>query len=256
MALFKDETGRTGRAHGVSARIPTGRLITRSAASKVRGSRICPVRREGAPTTAHWAQASASIGGTAGLSRRAATRKLRSETGREARRPERVRAGRHRRKRAGVVLQRGRSGRATRGGAWTDDTFHAGWIIRKDPFDRDATHGFRLVRTFDDAAAHGRQPDAATELRDYRKEKPVAESEFAIFRRLYEYEKLALNRRGGGDRWTSSTGFVKRSPSISRMAASEAAPTLLPRNAQRPLQTVIYWPHGGFTRSSQWTMSS
>ncbi len=141
------------------------------------------------------------------------------------------------------------SGRATRGGAWTDDTFHAGWIIRKDPFDRDATHGFRLARTFDEPAALGRlrKPVAATELRDYRKEQPVAESEFAGFRRQYEYEKAALNAvvepSDDFEHW------VREKVAFDLPYGGErgGAYLFLPRNAQRPLQTVIYWPHGGFT---------
>ena len=170
---------------------------------------------------------SASIGGTAGLSRRAATA---GSGPRPVGKPGALNA-------FGLADIVGNvrewcfnevgSGRATRGGAWTDDTFFSGWIIRKDPFDRDATHGFRLVRTFDDAATLGRlrQPDAATELRDYRKEKPVAESEFAIFRRLYEYDKPAPPSPWWRRPMASSTGFVKRSPSIFRTAANEAAPT-------------------------------
>jgi eukaryotic-like serine/threonine-protein kinase len=141
------------------------------------------------------------------------------------------------------------SGRATRGGAWTDDAFHAGWIIQKDPFDRDATHGFRLVRTFDDAATLGRlrQPAAATEWRDYRNEKPVSESEFAILRRFYEYEKPAPNAvveaTEGFEHW------VREKVAFDLPYGGErgGAYLFLPRNTPRPLQTVIYWPHGGLT---------
>jgi dienelactone hydrolase len=141
------------------------------------------------------------------------------------------------------------SGRATRGGGWTDDTFHAGWIIRKDPLDRDATHGFRLVRTFDDAAAleRLRQPVPATEQRDYRKEKPVADSEFAIFRRNYGYEKSAANAvleaTDDFEHWVR----VKVAFDLPYGGERGGAYLFLPRNAQRPLQTVIYWPAGGFT---------
>ena len=45
----------------------------------------------------------------------------------------------------------------------------------------------------------------------------------------------------------SSTGFVKRSPSIFPHGGERGGAYFLPRNAPRPLQTVIYWPHGGFT---------
>ena len=141
------------------------------------------------------------------------------------------------------------SGRATRGGAWTDDTFHAGWIIQKDPFDRDVTHGFRLVHTFDDGATLGRlrQPAVGTEWRDYRKEKPVSEAEFAVFRRLYEYEKLALNATV--EAAEDFEHWVREKVAFDLPYGTErgGAYLFLPRNVQRPLQTVIYWPHGGYT---------
>ena len=141
------------------------------------------------------------------------------------------------------------SGRATRGGAWADETFHAGWIIQKDPFDRDVTHGFRLVRTFDDAATLGRlrQPAVATERRDYRKENPVSEAEFAHFRRFYEYEKLALNE--AVEATEDFEHWVREKVAFDLPYGGErgGAYLFLPRNRQRPLQTVIYWPHGGYT---------
>lgn len=141
------------------------------------------------------------------------------------------------------------SGRATRGGAWTDDTFHAGWIIRKDPLDRDPTHGLRLVRTFDDAAvlARLRQPAPATELRDYRKEKPVSDAEFAGFRRQYEYEKTPLNAVADPPEEFEHWVRVKVSFDLP-YGERGGAYLFLPRNAPRPLQTVVYWPSGGFIR--------
>jgi dienelactone hydrolase len=142
------------------------------------------------------------------------------------------------------------SGRATRGGAWTDDTFLAGWIIRKDPFDRDVTHGFRLMRTFDDPAALGRlrQPVAATAVRDYRKETPVAESEFESFRRQYKYEKAALNAVVEPSEDFEHWVRLKVTFDLPYGGERGGAYLFLPRNAQRPLQTVIYWPSGGYTR--------
>jgi dienelactone hydrolase len=141
------------------------------------------------------------------------------------------------------------SGRATRGGAWTDETFHAGWIIQKDPFDRDVTHGFRLLRTSDDAATLGRlrQPAVATERRDYRKEKPVSEAEFAHFQRFYEYEKLALNAEVEATEDFEYWVREKVAFDLPYGAERGGAYLFLPKNRQRPLQTVIYWPHGGFT---------
>jgi len=85
--------------------------------------------------------------------------------------------------------------RATRGGAWTDAPFHIGWIIPKSPFDRDETHGFRLVRSDDDETklAALRDPVSATNQRDYTAEAPVPEAEFRVFERFYDYDPLPLD---------------------------------------------------------------
>ena len=141
------------------------------------------------------------------------------------------------------------AGRATRGGAWTDDAFHAGWIIQKDPFDRDLTHGVRLARTFDNAAmlAPLRQPTEATAWRDYRKEKPVSESDFAIFRRQYEYEKAppraVVEATEGFEHW------IREKVAFDLPYGGErgGAYLFLPRKPPRPLQTVVFWPHAGYS---------
>ena len=252
MALFKDDTGRPGpRTWRVGtypdgqADYPVGGVSWYEAAAYARfaGKEL--------PTTAHWAQAQRYFREDSWII--APRSNFGSSGPRPVGKPGALNA-------LGVYDIVGNvrewcfnevaTGRATRGGAWTDDTFHAGWIIRKDPFDRDATHGFRLVRTFDDAAALGRlrEPVPATEVRDYRKEKPVAESEFAGFRRQYGYEKAPLN--AVVEPSEDFEHWVRVKVAFDAPYGNERGGVylFLPRNAQRPLQTVIYWPSGAFPR--------
>jgi dienelactone hydrolase len=144
------------------------------------------------------------------------------------------------------------SGRATRGGAWTDGTFHGGWIIPKSPFDRDATHGFRLVRTFDDEEklALLRKPVSYTRVRDYRREKPVSDAEYEIFLRLYGYEPIPLDALVEASE--TFPHWIREKVTFDLPYGERGGAYLyLPRDSMRPLSSVIYWPGSFFadTRS-------
>jgi formylglycine-generating enzyme required for sulfatase activity len=136
------------------------------------------------------------------------------------------------------------SGRLTRGGGWEDPEFLVGHLQPKPEFDRSAANGFRLMTVTDNdtlmAHVNGRVVRPA--VRDFRNFKPVSDAEFAIFRRLFEYDKPALNpqieRSGAGElyRWEKvsfSAGYGGE-----RMAAY----LLLPKDAKPPYEPVIYWP--------------
>jgi eukaryotic-like serine/threonine-protein kinase len=136
--------------------------------------------------------------------------------------------------------------RGTVGGAWTDAPFHANWIIAKSPWDRDPTHGIRLVQTFDEAEtlARLRQPVDPRERRDYRQEQPASDAEFAIYRRLYAYdahplnaEIVAIDEREHWDRERVAFDlpYGERGGAI----------LYLPKNAVAPFRTIVYWGGSG-----------
>jgi eukaryotic-like serine/threonine-protein kinase len=134
-------------------------------------------------------------------------------------------------------------GRATRGGAWTDSSIYSLWVLRKSPFDRDPTNGFRLMRAFDspDTLALARAPVGAPRPRDYRSERPVADAEFAIFRRLYAYERGPLN--AVVEARDQSRYWIREKIAFDLPYGERGGAYLyLPVHTARPLQTVVYWP--------------
>jgi DNA-binding winged helix-turn-helix (wHTH) protein len=140
----------------------------------------------------------------------------------------------------------GKNARVTTGGAWTDAPFHVGWIIPRSPWDRDSSHGFRLVRTFDDdeKLAGLRDPVEPQDHRDYSEEEPASDAEFVIYRRLYAYDSLPLNAEVVAvdefEHWT-------REKVAFDLPYGERGGALLyiPKNSDPPFETVMYWGGGG-----------
>lgn len=137
-------------------------------------------------------------------------------------------------------------GRVSRGAAWTDAPFHVGWRIIQDPFDRDATNGIRLVRTFDPdsllAAAAG--PVGSTETRDYGTETPASDAEFAIYRRLYDYDPVPLN--AAVEAVDTFDAWIRETVAFDLPYGERGGAYLyLPKGVPRPLQVVLYWGGSG-----------
>jgi dienelactone hydrolase len=137
-------------------------------------------------------------------------------------------------------------GRATRGGAWNDPPFNVGWIIPKPEFDRDATHGFRLVRAFndDEALAALRYPVQRTVTRDYWAEQPASDAEFAIYKRFYDYDPTPLNPVV--EQIDSSQHWIRQRVAFDLPYGERGGLALyLPKTEARPFQAVVYWGGSG-----------
>ena len=140
----------------------------------------------------------------------------------------------------------GKDARVTIGGAWTDAPFHVGWVIPRSPWDRDSTHGFRLVRTFDgdEKLARLRDPVEPRDHRDYSEEEPASDAEFMIYRGLYAYDSLPLNAEVVAvdefEHWI-------RERVAFDLPYGERGGALLyiPKNSDPPFETVMYWGGGG-----------
>ena len=105
------------------------------------------------------------------------------------------------------------------GGAWNEPTYMFTDADAQSAFDRSPTFGFRLVKNT--AAV----PDAAFAAitwpyRDLNKEKPVADSVFEAFKRMYAYDKGPLDAKTvrlhsaiGADPALRFTGELRIAPS-------------------------------------------
>ncbi len=140
----------------------------------------------------------------------------------------------------------GKDARGTIGGAWSDAPFHVGWIIPRSPWDRDSTHGFRLIRAFDgdEKLARLREPVDPTDRRDYSKEVPATDAEFMIYRRLYAYDPLPLNAEVMA---VDELEYWIRERVAFDLPYGERGGAFLyiPKNTDPPFETVIYWGGSG-----------
>ena len=146
-------------------------------------------------------------------------------------------------------------GRLIRGGAWDDNTYMFDALSQAPAMDRSPRNGFRCVLY----PERGKIPQTAfqmtrlSEVPDFYKEKPVADSIFQVYREQFSYDKTDLNARVEAKResseWTQERITFDAAYGGERMIAN----LFLPRNAAPPFQTVIYGPCDPcvFERSSQ-----
>jgi len=133
--------------------------------------------------------------------------------------------------------------RGMHGAAWTDPPYAAGNVLPKSPWDRDETNGIRLIRTFDsdEKLAKLRQPGTSMMLRDFAKETPASDTEFAIYKRMYTYDPLPLNAgivaTDEFEHWTR-----ERVEFDLPYGERGAAILYIPNNAAPPYEVVLYWP--------------
>jgi formylglycine-generating enzyme required for sulfatase activity/dienelactone hydrolase len=127
------------------------------------------------------------------------------------------------------------------GGAWTDPAYLFVLTDARSPFDRSETHGFRCVRYLEAPieALSGPLPNL---FRDFSKEKPASEETFRAYKRMYSYDRTALNPRtesvAEAEHWRRETVSFDAAYDGERVIAH----LFLPRGARPPYQTVIYFP--------------
>lgn len=142
------------------------------------------------------------------------------------------------------------------GGAWGDPSYMFMHINAISPFDRSATNGFRCVTYLspggflEDLA----DPVAQPHVRDFDKERPVPDDVFALYKRLYAYDRKEL------DAVTESIDDASPFWRKERITYDAAygneriiAYLYLPKEGAPPYQTVIYFPgsHATERRSSE-----
>jgi dienelactone hydrolase len=133
------------------------------------------------------------------------------------------------------------------GGAWDEPSYIFNDADARSPFQRAPNFGFRCAKYVgDEPLARPAAELLAFEGRDFNKEKPVGDEEFAIFRRLYSYDKTELKPVTES---TDDSNADWRREKISYAAAygGERIPAFLylPKATKRPLEAVVVFPGSG-----------
>jgi formylglycine-generating enzyme required for sulfatase activity/dienelactone hydrolase/predicted Ser/Thr protein kinase len=144
--------------------------------------------------------------------------------------------------------------RLIRGGAWNDNTYMFGYSSRAPAMDRSAKNGLRCAIYPDpkNVPAAAFAEVKLPEVRDYAKEKPVADSVFRLYRELYSFDKTDLKARV--ESREERPDWVHETVSFEAAYAGERvfAHLFLPKNVSPPYQTVVYFPGA----ASFWLKSS
>ena len=129
------------------------------------------------------------------------------------------------------------------GGAWNEPMDMFADYDAKGPFERAPGYGFRLAkytRPLPPAVAAPVRIEAL--VRDARKQKPVGDDIFAVYRRQYAYDRAPLNAVVEATEemeiWRKETVELDAAYGGERMRAH----LFLPRNASPPYQTVVFFP--------------
>ncbi|HEY7394231.1 MAG TPA: protein kinase [Gemmatimonadaceae bacterium] len=142
----------------------------------------------------------------------------------------------------------GNGGRLAMGGGWEELEYLWNNTLPRPEFDRAPSNGLRLVALTDadTTIAQVSRPVLRQNPRDFRGFKAVSDAEFAIYRKMFDYDHRPLAPRievsdslGERFRWQRVTFTAANG--TERMAAY----VFLPKNAAPPFEPVIFWPAGG-----------
>lgn len=133
------------------------------------------------------------------------------------------------------------------GGSWDDtpDMFTGDYAAF--PLDRSPQNGFRLVTYLSDDNLAVAQRPIAQPYRDFRKIQPVSNATFAIYRRMYDYDRTPL-RATVEDIDSSSKDWIKQRITFDAAYGHERmmAYLFLPQSGRPPYQTVVHFPGDGW----------
>jgi dienelactone hydrolase len=135
------------------------------------------------------------------------------------------------------------------GGAWSEPMYQFADYDAKEPFERASTYGLRTAKYIRTLAPALAAPVSVERLaRDPRKEKPVSDDVFAVYRRQYAYDHTPLNAvvesTEESEFWLKHTVAFDAAYGGERMRAY----LYLPKIGSPPYQTVVYFPGGGAFR--------
>jgi eukaryotic-like serine/threonine-protein kinase len=137
------------------------------------------------------------------------------------------------------------------GGAWNEASSQFIYPDARDPFDREATFGFRTAK-YTVLPADSLSGPVEFVNRDRRKDKPADERAFEIYKDLHSYDKTELDAvvQSADD---SSPSFRRETVTFRAAYGDERmkAHLYLPKNATPPYQIVVFYGDGNMaaTRS-------
>ncbi len=129
------------------------------------------------------------------------------------------------------------------GGGWNDEPYQFNDAYTQRSFDRSPTNGIRLVTylTRDANLTRAGEP-LLRSSRNFMKERPVNDAVFAVYRRMYDYDRTPLNAKVVE---TVDEGDWVRE--LIRMDAAYSGDSLLtylylPKRGAKPYPAVVYFP--------------
>ena len=131
------------------------------------------------------------------------------------------------------------------GGAWNEPRYLFADYDARGPFERATGYGFRLAKYIRPLPPAMAAPVGIEALwRDVRKQKPVGDDIFAVYRRQYAYDRAPLNAVVEATEETES--WLKHTVAFDAAYGGERvrAHLFLPKNGSPPYQTVIFFPGG------------
>jgi eukaryotic-like serine/threonine-protein kinase len=133
------------------------------------------------------------------------------------------------------------------GGASTDMPYMYSEPDAHPPFDRSATNGFRLIKSANPEPLSERLTvPLSFQKSDYRSFKPVPDSVFQMYERMYAYDRSPLDAKIESED-DSSPYWREQRITFNAAYGNERviAHLFVPRNVPPPYQTVVYFPHSG-----------
>jgi serine/threonine protein kinase/formylglycine-generating enzyme required for sulfatase activity/dienelactone hydrolase len=127
------------------------------------------------------------------------------------------------------------------GGSFGEPNYMFNHTDAQSPWERRANFGFRCVK-LDSPPTTAAAAHIEVTIRDYRKEKPVAEDVFKVYKALYAYDKEDLNAKV--EEAASTEGSSREKVTFDAAYGNErvTAYLFLPKNASPPFQVVVYFP--------------
>jgi pimeloyl-ACP methyl ester carboxylesterase len=128
------------------------------------------------------------------------------------------------------------------GGGWNEPEYMFNDADARAPFERKANFGFRCARYETSGDAEQAERPITLSARDFRREKPVAEPLFRVYKSFYAYDKTPL--KAVVEKTEESAEWRREETSFAAAYGSERVLVilLLPKHGQPPYQTVVYHP--------------